>query len=194
MDTKSMLRQTLRQKRREHSEALGSQMAGLIFNRPPRALADKVAPSDIVGLYDATRAEAPTRGYARFFAEAGCRLALPFMTGRSSAMVMREHTDPFDQSDLEKSPFGPLQPSPDAALLVPDILFVPLLGFTREGARLGQGGGHYDRWLEEHRASGKPRLAIGLAWDIQLCDELPLEAHDQMLDAIITPTAMYGQL
>ena len=72
--------------------------------------------------------------------------------------------------------------------MTPDVLFVPLVGFTPEGARLGQGGGHYDRWLEAHPTT----LAIGLGWDVQAVDELPVEAHDRSLDAVITPTRMYG--
>jgi 5-formyltetrahydrofolate cyclo-ligase len=80
------------------------------------------------------------------------------------------------------------QPSDDAEPLTPDVLFVPLVGFTPALERLGQGGGHYDRWLAEH----PPRLTIGLAWDVQACDTLPTEHHDQRLDAVITPTRIYG--
>jgi 5-formyltetrahydrofolate cyclo-ligase len=68
------------------------------------------------------------------------------------------------------------------------VLFVPLIGFTADGARLGQGGGHYDRWLPEHPGT----LTIGLAWDCQLEDTLPHEAHDQPLRAVVTPTRLYG--
>jgi 5-formyltetrahydrofolate cyclo-ligase len=49
------------------------------------------------------------------------------------------------------------------------VLFVPLIGFTAALDRLGQGGGHYDRWLAEHPGA----QAIGLAWDAQACDTLP---------------------
>ena len=67
------------------------------------------------------------------------------------------------------------------------------MGFTPSGKRLGQGGGHYDRWLAEHPAV----LKIGLAWDIQCVepeDALPTEPHDIALDAVVTPTRMYGNL
>lgn len=68
------------------------------------------------------------------------------------------------------------------------MLFVPLVGFTAEGARLGQGGGHYDRWLADHPDT----TAIGLAWDGQRVDDLPTEAHDIPLAAVVTPTRIYG--
>lgn len=69
-------------------------------------------------------------------------------------------------------------------------MFVPCVGFTADGGRLGQGAGHYDRWLAAHPSA----VAIGLAWDCQLVDELPTEPHDHPLDAVVTPTRLYGRI
>ena len=103
-------------------------------------------------------------------------------------MEFRAFADPFAESDLEPGPFGLLQPGAEAEQIAPEVLFVPMVGFTGDGHRLGQGGGHYDRWLAQHPAT----LAIGLAWDCQLVDALPVEPHDHPLAAIITPTRLYG--
>ena len=84
--------------------------------------------------------------------------------------------------------FGIAQPDENAESVVPDVLFVPLVGFTAQGDRLGQGGGHYDRWLAEHPNT----VAIGLAWDCQLVEDLPSEPHDVPLSAVVTPTRTYG--
>jgi len=65
---------------------------------------------------------------------------------------------------------------------------VPLIAFTADGHRLGQGGGHYDRWLGAHPETP----AIGLAWDCQLAEELPVEDHDHPLAAVVTPTRIYA--
>ncbi|MEM1051803.1 MAG: 5-formyltetrahydrofolate cyclo-ligase [Pseudomonadota bacterium] len=186
--TKSDLRKILRRVRREHVAAQPSNVRGLMFNMPPRPLLANIAAEAIVGLYHATEYEAPTGGYARFFYEAGHKVALPHFTDEGSAMEFREHTDPHGESDLSPGPFGLVQPADDAPLVSPDILFVPLIGFTNRLARLGQGGGHYDRWLAAHPEA----KAIGLAWDVQLCEELPLEPHDMMLGGVVTPTRMYG--
>ena len=142
----------------------------------------------MIGLYQATSAEAPAQGYAKHYSEAGHTIALPHFADRDAAMVFREHSDPFAGSDLEEGPFGILQPDSEAPGLVPDVLFVPLIGFSAEGDRLGQGGGHYDRWLADHPG----RIAIGLAWDVQLVAVLPTEPHDIALNAVITPTRIYG--
>lgn len=186
--TKADLRKTLRAARRAHVESLPDAIRGLLFHRPPAPLLARIPQGAIIGVYHAGPWEAPAAAYARFFHEAGHTIALPRFAARDGAMTFRRHSDPYDESDLSPGPFGMMQPGDDAEPLTPDVLFVPLVGFTDTGARLGQGGGHYDRWLAEHPAL----LAIGLAWDAQLCDVLPLEPHDAALDAVVTPTRIYG--
>jgi len=80
--------------------------------------------------------------------------------------------------------FGALIPESGGAV-VPEVLIVPLVAFDRAGGRLGYGGGFYDRTLEGLRAE-RPTLAIGYAYAAQEADNLPLEATDQPLDAIVT--------
>ncbi|MCP4924181.1 MAG: 5-formyltetrahydrofolate cyclo-ligase [bacterium] len=70
------------------------------------------------------------------------------------------------------------------------FLLVPLVAFSENGARLGQGGGHYDRLLEKWRAQ-KSFTTIGLALECQRCDTLIEEQHDQRLDAVITEKKVY---
>lgn len=186
--SKPALRKSLRLKRREHVELQSDAIRALLFHRPPTALLDKIAPDQTIGLYHATPYEAPANGYAKFFQEQGLAMALPHFSDENSQMEFREHTDPLQQSDLTKGPYNIMQPSSDARILIPDLIFVPLLGFTDTGERLGQGGGHYDRYL----GANTDAITIGMAWDVQLCDELPTVPHDMALDAVITPTRMYG--
>lgn len=163
-------------------------MRGLVFRHPPAPLLQKIPEGAVIGLYHAGPDEAPTTAYAGYFQDRGHTIALPRFSARDALMEFATYSDPYGGSDLEDGPFGVLQPHGDAPALTPHILFVPLVGFTVRGQRLGQGGGHYDRWLAAH--PGTP--AIGMAWDCQLCDELPGEDHDMPLDAIITPTRLYG--
>ncbi|WP_298334833.1 5-formyltetrahydrofolate cyclo-ligase [uncultured Erythrobacter sp.] len=186
--TKSDLRKVLRKARREHVLAQPDMVRGLLFNMPPRPLLAKIDASASIGLYHATQFEAPTNAYARFFQDAGHTVALPSFADENADMEFRAHTDPHAETDLEPGPFGLVQPSQNAALISPDVVCVPLVGFTPELERIGQGGGHYDRWLAAHPNA----IAIGLAWDVQLCKELPVEPHDMRLDGVITPTRMYG--
>lgn len=190
MKSKTDLRKQLRKLRREHVAAQPAAIRALLFNRPPAPLLDLIANDAVIALYHANSDEAPTASYSKFFYERGHRIALPRFASRTSAMEFAEHTDPFGQSDLIAAPFGERQPDDEAVTVEPDVLFIPLLAFTAHGARLGQGGGHYDRWLAAH--TGKTK--VGLAWDMQRVDDLPQEPHDHKLDAIVTPTRMYGPL
>lgn len=93
-------------------------------------------------------------------------------------------------ADLSPGFRGIPEPASDSPEVRPDILLVPLLAADLSGARLGQGGGHYDRTLAALRAQG-PVRAIGLAWDMQLVPHIPAQPWDQPLDAIATPTAFH---
>ena len=191
--TKAVLRKELRAARRAHVAAQPDTIRGLLFHTPPRPLQASFEPGAVIGLYPATPYEAPAHGYARFFKEAGHTIALPRFASEDAAMEFAEFADPFAETDLEAGPFGLKQPDADAESLDPTVVFVPLVGFTASGDRLGQGGGHYDRWLSEHPSVQK----IGLAGDIQLIEPdsaLPTEPHDIALDAVVTPTRIYGNL
>lgn len=63
----------------------------------------------------------------------------------------------------------------------PDWLFIPGVGFSLDGSRLGRGKGFYDRYLEKSKA-----LKIGMAWSEQIIEKIPVESHDCHMDFIIT--------
>ena len=185
---KATLRKRLRKARRDHAAALPPEVSALVFRQPPAPVRELVPEGAIIGLYRADPGEAPAASYARLFLENGHTIALPRIESLDQDMTFHVHTDPYSESDLVEGPMKLMQPAADAPIVVPDVLFMPLVGFTRNGDRIGQGGGFYDKWLAAHPDT----LAIGMAWDVQLCDELPVEDHDMPLSAIITPTRIYG--
>lgn len=74
-----------------------------------------------------------------------------------------------------------------------DLVLMPLVAFDTQGNRLGMGGGFYDRTLAflQHRHKWrKPRL-IGLAYEFQRVDSLPVQQWDVPLDAIATEQQLY---
>ena len=187
MNEKPLLRARFRKARRAHVAALPAVTRKLLFLRPPAPIAAMVAEGATVGLYHATAEEAPARAYAQWFFENGRTIALPWFAAKGEPMRFRQWLDPFEDDGLEPGPYGALQPGNDAPEVTPALAFVPLLAFTGKGERLGQGGGHYDRWLAANSAT----LAVGLAWDCQLADYLPCEPHDRPLHAVVTPTRFY---
>lgn len=64
-----------------------------------------------------------------------------------------------------------------------DIVIVPAVAYDTNGYRLGYGGGYYDRFLDSLRDDC---ITIGIAFEIQIFDEVPKEDHDAQLDYIIT--------
>lgn len=73
------------------------------------------------------------------------------------------------------------------ALSNADLILVPALAAGLDGARLGQGGGWYDRTLP-HRRSTAPVVAVVFDDEVLPPGAIPLEPHDAHIDAIITPT------
>jgi len=63
-----------------------------------------------------------------------------------------------------------------------DLVLVPGLAFTPAGARLGRGGGHYDRFLPTLRLGC---AVVGVCFAEQLLDELPHEDHDGNMDVVV---------
>lgn len=65
---------------------------------------------------------------------------------------------------------------------LPDFITVPLVAFSSDGVRLGQGGGYYDKFLAKF-----PNIdAVGLSWSFQEESKIPVEDHDVNLKAIVT--------
>jgi 5-formyltetrahydrofolate cyclo-ligase len=65
---------------------------------------------------------------------------------------------------------------------------VPGVAFTRDGARMGNGQGYYDRLLDRVRPDAP---LIALAYESQLFPELVVSAHDVFMDKVITEKAVY---
>jgi 5-formyltetrahydrofolate cyclo-ligase len=70
-----------------------------------------------------------------------------------------------------------------------DLIMVPGVAFTREGARMGHGKGYYDKLLEHARPDAP---LVALAFECQLFPEIPTQAHDVLMDKIITEATIYA--
>tara|TARA_R110002072_G_scaffold3149_3_gene23437 strand:+ start:92965 stop:93537 length:573 start_codon:yes stop_codon:yes gene_type:complete len=88
-----------------------------------------------------------------------------------------------DLSDLEPDKMGILTPKGNQPASTPfDIALTPGVGFTAKGERLGYGKGYYDRWFSQNVVKTK----IGIAFEIQLLKQLPVEKTDVSLDILVT--------
>ena len=112
--------------------------------------------------------------------------ALPVAVDRNSPLKFRLWAPGGDI--LVSDALGIPAPPASAREVLPNLVITPLLAFDRKGGRLGQGAGHYDRTLAELRKV-RPVFVLGVAFAGQEVDAVPLDAHDQRLDAIVTETA-----
>ena len=157
---------------------------------------DPAAPRT-VAVYAAMGSEADPAAFAAAAAARGWRVAYPCMLSAAEAeacgqrMCMRavaaddasaapfiaHPTRAFAATDIDSSHF-PIVPAE-----VLDMIIVPLVAFDRAGARLGYGGGCYDRYLPTLSAT---RQIIGISFDEQRVDHVPTDAHDLPLPNIIS--------
>ena len=104
------------------------------------------------------------------------------MPGNQLDLVMISNT-----TALLRGPFGviepPLESNALADLTTLDAIFIPGLAFSKDGGRLGFGGGWYDRLLA--RIPDKT-IKIGVCWDALLIDSVPMDAWDVHVDGILT--------
>jgi 5-formyltetrahydrofolate cyclo-ligase len=108
-------------------------------------------------------------------------VGVPVIVGKDQPLRFREWSL---GAKMVEGAFKALIPE-EGAWVEPSVLIVPLLAFDARGYRLGYGGGFYDRTLEALRARG-PVLAVGFAFAAQEVAEVPTDATDQRLDAIVT--------
>jgi 5-formyltetrahydrofolate cyclo-ligase len=69
-----------------------------------------------------------------------------------------------------------------------DLVMVPGVGFARDGARMGNGQGYYDRLLHQARPHAP---LIALAYECQMFPELAMGPHDVYMDKVVTESAVY---
>lgn len=77
---------------------------------------------------------------------------------------------------------GPMIPVPEI-----DLFLTPGLAFDRQGGRLGNGAGFYDRVLSRRRSDS---VAVGVTVGVRLLDEVPMEDHDQPVDWVATESGV----
>ncbi len=67
-----------------------------------------------------------------------------------------------------------------------DLVIVPAVAYDIRGSRVGYGGGYYHRFLPEFYNSNKNGKTIGLAYELQIIDKIPVDEFDQKVSFIIT--------
>jgi 5-formyltetrahydrofolate cyclo-ligase len=185
VSARDALRQRLRSRRRELDAAQRAAAAQAITRHI--AATRWLRGARPIGLYVSVGLEVSTEALRALARRRRCPVYLPRITDyRRRTMLFAR--DRGDLSLLNRHGI----PEPALAETVParalSVVFLPLLGFDGDGARLGSGAGYYDRAFafRRRRHSWHRPLLVGLAYRCQRLDHIELGRHDVPLDAVVT--------
>ena len=189
MNARSQLRKAIRQRRntlsvtQQHNASIA--LATSLSNH------SKIQAADRIAVYLTNDGELGTAAFIDWCWQQQKEVYLPVVHPFSSGnlLFLRYQKD----SKLVSNAFGILEPKLDVTKVCPltelDIICTPLVAFDETGARLGMGGGFYDRSLANWQQS--MLYPLGLAHDCQLVENIPVESWDIPLPEIITPSKNY---
>jgi 5-formyltetrahydrofolate cyclo-ligase len=124
------------------------------------------------------------------FTQLGARVLLPVVPAEGAELGWA-----VDTGRLAPGRFGLLEPVGHrlgaTAVGTADVVVVPALAVSRDGVRLGRGGGYYDRALRHVRPGA---VLVAVVFDDELLDELPAEPHDVRVTAVVTPSGGWQAL
>jgi len=136
-------------------------------------------------MYVSFRSEVETLELIKGCINLGIRVAVPLVDASAVCMIPLLIKDP--ERDLVPGYYNIPEPDPKKSLPLNageiDAAVIPGSVFDIHGGRLGYGGGYYDRFLVNDAPQAK---RIGLAYELQVVDKVPVEPHDQPLDILVT--------
>lgn len=183
---KSVVRERHLARRRERSDAARAAAAAALTDALVEGLTG-------VRTFAAHVPDETEPGYGRIpaaFTRLGARVLLPVIPFESHELAWA-----VDSGHLAPGRFGLLEPIGPrlgpTAISTATVVVLPALAVSRDGARLGRGGGYYDRALRHTRPG---TALVAMVFDNELVDALPTEPHDRRVTAVITPSGGWQAL
>jgi 5-formyltetrahydrofolate cyclo-ligase len=185
MNLRSQLRKEVRQRRNALSVAQQHNAAIAVTERLSKHV--KIQQAKRIAIYLSNDGELSTKNFIEWCWQQHKQVYLPvvhpFNPGNLLFLNYQQETK------LVNNIYGILEPQLDVTKVCPleqlDIICTPLVAFDNSGARLGMGGGFYDRSLAHWQQS--KLYPLGLAHDCQQVEKVPIESWDIPLPEIITP-------
>ena len=186
MEQKKQIRQHMRQRRQGLSEGQLLDASVGLSNQLEQLLSADDYPLAIYLSFDS---ELGTDTYLSKALAENKLILLPVVAGKGRPLEFREYREGMP---LESNCYGIGEPLSGAVCPLSEIksICLPLTAFDRQGGRLGMGGGYYDVTLasmDKRTQNTQPKL-IGLGYEFQEVTSCPMEAHDQRLDYVVTPS------
>ncbi|MBP1737510.1 MAG: 5-formyltetrahydrofolate cyclo-ligase [Oscillospiraceae bacterium] len=177
-DEKAELRRRLRDELASCSVSALSERNALLTKRFLQL--SQVRQAKTILLFCGVGSEPDTRLLTEGLWDMGKRVAMPVCLPHRQ-MEARELTS---WEELIPGKFGIQQPGGNCPVLLKeeiDLILVPALACDKEGYRLGQGAGYYDRYLSDYRG-----MTVALCGKRALLERLPRQAHDLPVSIIVT--------
>jgi len=149
-----------------------------------------------VAAYMPHRAEVDVTPLIEFCWAHGIRVAVPRVADRSRAELAMHWIRSYD--DLETGAYGIREPKAGTPEVEDPgqfgLIFVPGLAFDETFARLGYGGGYYDRLISRIVQKNRRPMLVAPAFDLQIIPRIPVESHDVRMDAIVTESRLFARV
>ncbi|MBE5971913.1 MAG: 5-formyltetrahydrofolate cyclo-ligase [Lachnoclostridium sp.] len=173
IDLRKQMKVLLKGMEPEEKARLDHEVYVQALNNPLLANAEKIY------AYMALSWETGTSELLEYFWNRGVKVAFPKVLGSEM-----EFFEVSSLNDLECGTFRIMEPKEHCQMVDwPEaVIMVPGIAFTRDGKRLGKGGGYYDKYLDRYPG----HRTAAFAYEFQMVLELPAELHDQPVDVVIT--------
>ena len=177
MEEKKEIRRIVRQRIKEMTPECRDAAAVAIFRNIEQSHTFDEA--HCIALFAAMNDEVATSAALLRWCEMGKRVVVPRVEGD----IMRFYD--YDPAQMTIGAFGIEEPTSEVEVMPEaiDLMIVPARAFTREGIRLGRGGGFYDKYMSQPTFRAHK---IGIAYACQIFDSLPHDPHDIAVDTVVT--------
>ncbi len=141
-----------------------------------------------VASFMSIRSEISTLDLNKKILEMKKTLSLPVIKKNSQDLIFKKFNN---NKNFKLGKFNIPEPSKDSKETMPQLFFVPCLGFDLSGYRIGYGGGFYDKTFAKLKKSNLQFYTVGFAYDQQKQNKLPIEEYDYKLDFVLTEKQLY---
>ena len=143
---------------------------------------------DCIGSFMSIRSEISTKKLNTTILKMKKKLAFPTIEKNSETLIFKTINS---LKSFKLGKFNIPEPKVNNKEIIPQLFFVPCLGFDLKGYRIGYGGGFYDKTFEKLKKLNLLFNTVGFAYDDQKLNELPIEKFDYKLDFVLTEKQLY---
>ena len=143
---------------------------------------------DCIGSFMSIRSEISTKQLNKTILEMKKKLAFPTIEKNLQTLTFKTTNS---HKSFKMGKFDIPEPINDINEIIPQLFFVPCLGFDLQGFRIGYGGGFYDKTFAKLKKLNLMFYTVGFAYDDQKQNKLPVEKFDYKLDFVLTEKQLY---